>query len=168
MNKAKRATSNLDKSEREAEMNLFTQEIIDSHKLWLINDPKGIRANLSGANLSEANLSEANLSGADLSGANLPAPTGVILANWGELSDELTKLAMAYDASNHDNPELFNVWASGGSCPYGKSKFQRACSFQEKRELWDPTVKCPRGFDLMAALIREKCADSDYHDKYSQ
>ena len=50
--------------------------ILEKHKLWLIDDPKGIRANLSGANLKGANLSGANLwraylRGADLRGANL-------------------------------------------------------------------------------------------------
>ena len=51
------------------------------HKLWLVDDPEGVRANLSradlsgadlwGADLWGANLSGANLSGADLSRANL-------------------------------------------------------------------------------------------------
>ena len=55
--------------------------VLKKHTLWLINDPNGVRANLSmadlswanlsGANLSRANLSRANLSGADLSMANL-------------------------------------------------------------------------------------------------
>ena len=122
-------------------------------------------ADLSGANLSGADLSGADLSGADLSGANLPSPTGMILANWGDLCDDLTKLAMAYDASNHNNPEFFDIWAKGGQCPYADSKFQRACNFRENRKLWDPKIPCPRGFDLMVALIREKCANSDYHDQ---
>ena len=41
------------------------------HLLWIACDPRGERANLSGAYLSGANLSGANLSGAYLSGANL-------------------------------------------------------------------------------------------------
>ena len=45
--------------------------ILEKHKLWLIDDPKGIRANLSGANLSGANLWRADLRGADLRGADL-------------------------------------------------------------------------------------------------
>ena len=45
--------------------------ILEKHKLWLIDDPKGIRANLSEANLSGANLSREDLRGANLSGANL-------------------------------------------------------------------------------------------------
>ena len=52
------------------------QVFLRKHKLWLIDDPAGERANLSGADLSGANLWGANLwganlSGADLSGANL-------------------------------------------------------------------------------------------------
>ena len=45
--------------------------ILEKHKLWLIDDPKGIRANLSGANLSREDLRGVDLSGANLSGANL-------------------------------------------------------------------------------------------------
>ncbi len=66
----------------QAELEVFLRK----HKLWLVNDPEGERAdlrradlfgadlfgaNLSGANLSGANLSGANLRRADLSGANL-------------------------------------------------------------------------------------------------
>ena len=47
------------------------KEILELHKLWVIGDPKGVRANLSGADLRNANLSGAYLSGANLSGADL-------------------------------------------------------------------------------------------------
>ena len=56
-------------------------EILRKHALWVMEDPKGERAdlsevdlrraNLSGADLYEADLRRANLSGANLSGANL-------------------------------------------------------------------------------------------------
>jgi uncharacterized protein YjbI with pentapeptide repeats len=46
-------------------------EILEAHKKWLIGDPKGCKANLSGADLRGANLYQANLSETDLSGANL-------------------------------------------------------------------------------------------------
>ena len=56
-------------------------KILDAHKLWLSDDPKGEKANLHWANLRRADLrgtdlrradlSEANLRRADLSGANL-------------------------------------------------------------------------------------------------
>ena len=61
-------------------MKKITKEELDlflrKHKLWLVDDPEGERADLSGADLSGADLSGANLSGADLyradlSGANL-------------------------------------------------------------------------------------------------
>jgi hypothetical protein len=52
-------------------MQLDTKEVLKLHTLWLQGDPKGVRANLSGADLSRANLSGAYLSGADLSRANL-------------------------------------------------------------------------------------------------
>ena len=45
--------------------------VLKKHTLWLINDPNGVRANLSWANLRGANLGWANLSWANLRGANL-------------------------------------------------------------------------------------------------
>lgn len=56
----------------EAELN----KILYNHKLWLMDESNGIRANLSGvdleyANLDGADLRDANLSGADLRGADL-------------------------------------------------------------------------------------------------
>jgi len=127
-------------------------EILKNHALWLKNQG-GERANLSGANLSYANLS----------GANLPSPSTVLLANWGQLSDELTAKAMAYDAFFHDDPNAFTIRAQGGACPYYGKSFQRACNFYENKYLWDPNLPCPRGFDLMVEIIKEKCANSDWH-----
>ena len=46
-------------------------EVLRLHKLWILRDPAGIRANLGGANLRWANLSGADLSGANLEGASL-------------------------------------------------------------------------------------------------
>ena len=51
----------------EAELN----KILSNHKLWLMDEPNGIRADLKGANLSGANLWNADLRYADLSGADL-------------------------------------------------------------------------------------------------
>ena len=163
------------------------QNILALHLLYLKSESEGLRANLSGANLSRAdlsgaNLSRANLSGANLSradlfganlsranlsGANLPAPTGMLLVQWGEISDLLCQQAMAFDASCHNDSSLFDNWKENGTCPYSNSKFQRACNFREKRDLWNPSIKVPRVWDLMVALIREKCANSDFHDKSS-
>ena len=51
----------------EAELN----KILSNHKLWLMDESNGIRADLSGANLGGADLSGADLRDADLRGANL-------------------------------------------------------------------------------------------------
>ena len=56
----------------EAELN----KILSNHKLWLMDESNGIRADLSGVDLEYADLDgvdlrNANLSGADLGGANL-------------------------------------------------------------------------------------------------
>ena len=56
-------------------MKNITKEELDSilnkHKMWLLNDPEGERADLRGADLSGANLFRANLWRANLWGANL-------------------------------------------------------------------------------------------------
>ena len=51
----------------EAELN----KILSNHKLWLMGEPNGIRADLSGADLSYANLYGDDLWYADLSGVDL-------------------------------------------------------------------------------------------------
>ena len=45
--------------------------ILNKHKMWLLNDPRGKRADLHGAYLGGAYLRGANLRGANLRGANL-------------------------------------------------------------------------------------------------
>jgi len=161
-------------------------EIVRSHGLWLRLSPEGKRADLSGAdlsraylsgaylsganlsraylsgaNLSRAYLSGADLSGADLSGAYLCAPTMLLLARWGSLSPALTAKAMAYDAACHPDPTAFDRWAASppGPCPYQGVKLERACVFTESRELWDPSIPCPRPYDLMVEILAEKCPD---------
>ena len=47
------------------------KDILTKHEKWLLDEPDGERADLSGANLSGAYLSCANLSRADLSGAKI-------------------------------------------------------------------------------------------------
>ena len=123
------------------------------------------RANLHRTNLTGASLHRAYLQDADLTGARLPSPTTMLLAWWGELSDGLTALAMAYDASCHPDPDAFSRWADGGPCPYGGVRVERACNFRERKECWDPDLPVPRAYDLMVALVREKCSDSDFHDQ---
>lgn len=56
-------------------MKRITKDELDvflrKHKLWLVNDPDGERANLYGANLYGADLTGANLTGANLTRADL-------------------------------------------------------------------------------------------------
>jgi hypothetical protein len=87
----------------------------------------------------------------------------VLLCQWRILTEGLTSLAMAYDAACHPDPSAFTRWAQGGPCPYDGVKVQRACNFTERRELWKPGLPAPRPYDLMVALIRHCCADSDFH-----
>jgi len=46
-------------------------KILEDHKLWLKDNSKGKRADLTGADLTGANLTGANLNRADLTGASL-------------------------------------------------------------------------------------------------
>jgi pentapeptide repeat protein len=112
-------------------------------------------ANLRSANLRSANLRSANLSGANLSGANLPSPTMVLLSAWGGVSAKLTADLMMYDASCHPDQTAFDKWANGGPCPYANVKVQRACNFQEKKELWGKG-KFRKPYTLMLRLFKEK------------
>ena len=114
-------------------------------------------ANLRGANLYGADLRGANLYGADLRGANLPAPTALLLANWGAVSDNLCRDLMTYDAACHPDPTLFTKWAEGGPCPYATIKIERAALFTEVKTLWKENLPLCRPYDLMIRVLKEKC-----------
>jgi len=121
-------------------------------------------ADLRGANLSEANLCYANLCGADLRYANLSdanlrgvAPPAVLLARWGQVSDDLCCDLMRYDAANHpQGSKAFTAWAKGGDCPYSNCEWARAANFQEWRELWKPGTS-QSALKLAVRLLNEKC-----------
>jgi hypothetical protein len=112
-------------------------------------------ANLRYANLRSADLRYANLRGANLRYADLPSPSVVLLANWGELSDSLTADLMMYDASFHPSMKAFDEWAKGGKCPYTEARVQRACIFQERKELWGKG-KFRKPYSLMLRLFKER------------
>ncbi len=114
-------------------------------------------ADLRGADLRGTDLYGANLYGADLRGADLPAPTAVLLASWGEVSDALCRDLMTYDSACHPDPTAFDRWVKGGECPYSGVKVERAALFQEKRVLWDATAPLCRPYDLMQRVLAEKC-----------
>ncbi len=76
---------------------------------------------------------------ADLREAKLPAPTVILLANWGKVSDKLCLELMRYDCENcEDGGKRFEEWARGGRCPYEKGRFDRCANFAERKELWSP------------------------------
>ena len=121
-------------------------------------------ASLRGASLRGASLRGANLCGADLYGAHLGNPATLLTAAWGAVSDELTTLLMAYDAANHPTGrESFSAWTAGGVCPYSGERIDRAANFYEHRRLWNPDAPVLSAYELMVRLIREQCADSDFH-----
>ena len=135
--------------------------ILDLHKKWLCNDPAGKRADLQGANLQGANLRYANLQGADL-----PAPTMVLLANWGQLPAKLNAACIRFDVTSHPDPEKFRAWLNGGNCPYTDAKIEKCVGFAPGRDNpVDLSIPAPSAYQLMIDLIRECCANSDYHEK---
>ena len=109
---------------------------------------------LHGADLRGADLRDANLRGADLRGASF-APTQILLANWGLLSDSLTADLMELDASAHPDRSAFDRWFGGGACPYKNSNISRAVCFQEERKLWGKG-KLPTIYEAMTRLFEEK------------
>ena len=124
-------------------------------------------ADLSGANLRGARLYRADMRCARLRGATLPTPPMLLLAEWGALSDGLTALALAYEASCHPDPDAFSRWSEEGDRPphAGDARVPRACHCIGRPECWDSDLAAPRPYDLMVALVRECCADSDFHDE---
>ena len=119
---------------------------------------------LRGVDLTGVDLRGVDLRGANLRGAYLPAPTVVLLARWGIVSDKLCGDLMRYDAYCHEDSKKFGIWAKGGTCPYTNKKYERAANFEEKKELWKagPPKKV---FNLMVRVIQETCANSDWHKK---
>lgn len=161
------------------------KKILEKHALWLAG-MGGERANLWGANLGEADLQEANLRGANLweadlqeanlqeanlgeanlwganlrgakvSGVKWPAPTMVLLSHWGKVSDNLCRDLMRFDASNHPDPSLFDMWKETGKCPYDGCAWERSAYFRESRDLWSPGL-APSALSLAERLIAECC-----------
>lgn len=113
--------------------------------------------NLAGAYLHGANLAGAYLDGANLKKSTLPSPTVVLLASWGEVSDELCADLMLYNASCHPDSKAFDVWAEGGIYPYEIEVIgvDRAANFKERKELWGKGKACSP-YDLMMRLFAEK------------
>lgn len=114
-------------------------------------------ADLRDANLGAADLRYANLRDADLRAADLPSPQMILAAQWGQLSDGLTRDLMRYDAESHpDGRRAFAAWAAGGPCPYADCRWQRAALFQERRDLWSPgPAKSP--IRLAESVLDECC-----------
>jgi hypothetical protein len=79
----------------------------------------------------------------------------VLMASWGSVSAELCADLMMYDASCHPNQNAFDKWAAGGPCPYEGVNVQRACNFQERKELWGKG-KFRKPINLMLRLFKEK------------
>ena len=119
-------------------------------------------SDLTGATLIRANLIEATLTGSTLIGAEIkdvkwPSPTMVLLADWGKVSDDLTRDLMRLDAACHPNPAAFDRWVDGGGpCPYEDVNVQRAASFAERKECWKPG-RPPKIYNLMCRVLEEKC-----------
>ena len=150
------------------------KSILEKNFLWLKNEPGGEIADLSGADLREADLNgadlreadlrEADLRGAYLNGADLRGakiefyllPSIKMLASLelNELSDTLTLELMRRDAWAHPQPDLFDTWASGGSCPYQNE--DRFWLFELKKELWKPGPPEMRDSDMILAICKEK------------
>ena len=130
------------------------------------------KANLSWANLSEANLSRANLSRAYLSRANLFRADlsrayletakysifQILLADWRELSDELTLECMRWDSTVCVNPERdMSLWVTDNVCPCaGENGTLRLINFNEKKSLWEPGKPTMSLRELWIAIAKEK------------
>lgn len=119
-------------------------------------------ASLDGASLRKARLDEVSLISTRLDRAKLDgatfrnvSPTMFLLADWGEVSDDLCRDLMRLDASAHPDPAAFDRWAADGTCPYYGTGMNRAAYFKERRELWEPGPP-PSIFELVQRLLAER------------
>jgi hypothetical protein len=123
-----------------------------------------VGANLENANLEDADLEDANLVDADLRGANLrganlefyqfPSIRLLSSLHLGAMSDDLTTELMRRDAHAHPHPERFDVWASGGKCPYQNE--ERFWHFELRKDRWIPGLPQMADRDLIVAICKEK------------
>lgn len=128
--------------------------ILDSLILYDLSDAHLEHASLRRADMTRAHFYNTYLYGCDLRGAILPAPAIMLQASWGdELSPQLVRDLMRWDAANHPRPEAFARWAKTGRCPYTLVKVRRAAHFQEDRKLYKPGP-CPRPYDLLMRLFK--------------
>ena len=99
--------------------------ILNKHEMWLLNDPRGERADLHGADLRGANLRGADLRGADLIEANLSGAE-LIEANLRGANlrgDELYKADLR--GANLREANLYKADLSGADL--GGAKLSGAC-----------------------------------------
>ena len=80
----------------------------------------------------------------------------VLLALWGEVSDQLCADLMVWDSLAHPDPTRFDKWVKTGICPYSGLNVQRVANFREKKELWGHG-KTDNQYSLMIRLLQEKC-----------
>uniref|UniRef100_A0A6M3Y5F9 Pentapeptide repeat-containing protein n=2 Tax=viral metagenome TaxID=1070528 RepID=A0A6M3Y5F9_9ZZZZ len=126
-------------------------------------------ANLCGANLSWADLSRADLSRADLSrtdlsrtdlcGANIefhqfPSIRTLSSMPLRNISNKIILELMRLDADAYPKPELFDIWAQGGDCPYKNE--ERWWWMSEKREIWKPGKPTMKLSDLILEICRQE------------
>lgn len=122
---------------------------------------------LRDANFHRSNLRGAWFHGAKVDGVHWPAPTMVLLANWGECSDRLTTALMRYDAANHPDPKAFLNFGTNGWCPYRMGfgvTVERCANFNENQMLIGKTFlrhKVYSAYELMQMLLREHCNVDD-------
>ena len=115
-------------------------------------------ARLDGASLDGARLDDARLDGARLDGSTLPAPTVILLAHWGEVSEQLCADLMEYDCWVHGDRFAFDVYgAAPDKCPFSGHLETRAANFKEHASVWRKGIgKLCSPRDLMLRLFAEK------------
>jgi hypothetical protein len=81
-----------------------------------------------------------------------------LLANWGDVSDDLCADLMNYDAANHpEGHAAFARWVETGTCPYSGCRVARSANFVERKACYRPDRPLQSALQLMDRLIAEKC-----------
>lgn len=101
----------------------------------------------------------------------LPSPTAMLLAEWGNVSEQLCADLMEFDAACHEDRGDFDRWAnpvvgpkSSGAvrfghrvCPYWGKGYGRSVRFYENPEIWKKGIgKIDTPYNLMMRLFQEK------------
>lgn len=115
-------------------------------------------------NFENVKILGASFKNSNLENVKFPSPFELFNISWGELSDELTKQALALDCNYYfGDIKNFDEWAKRqhsweSFCPYQDNKFGRIIQFAEKGKLWNSELVNTKInlYEFLRKLFKEK------------